>query len=269
MTAKIGFIGAGQMASAMIKGILEKGLYAADDVVACAPSASTRGRVSAEHGIRMFETAAEVAEETDFLVLAVKPKQIPGVFAENGLKIGAEHLIMSIAAGVTIASLEAYVPDSKIVRVMPNHCCMVLEGAAGYSRGTKADDDDVNKVKAVLEATGLAFEVKESDLDAVTGLAGSSPAYMYMIIDAMADGGVLCGLPRDMSIRLAAQSMLGAAKTVLETGKHPDVLKDGVCSPGGTTIEGVRTLEDLGARSAFIAAVQAGVEKSKEMSAGR
>lgn len=265
MSVKIGFIGAGKMASAMIGGIISSGLYAKDEVAACAPSASTRNEVASKYGIKAYETAAEMAAATDFLVLAVKPYQLQGLFAEDGLAIGSSHLVMSIVAGVKIADLEAYVPDSKIVRVMPNHCCLVGEGAAGYSRGTKATDGDVEKVRSVLSSSGAAEEVRESDLDAVTGLAGSSPAFMYMVIDAMADGGVLCGIPRDKAIRLAAQSMLGAAKMVLETGEHPDKLKDGVCSPGGTTIEGVRVLEDSCVRSAFIAAVEASILKSREM----
>ncbi len=265
MSAKIGFIGAGKMASAMIGGIISNGLYTKDEVVACAPSDSTRREVAAKYGIRTYRTAAEVAEITEFLVLAVKPVQLKSLFAEEGLRIDGSHLVMSIVAGVKIADLEAYVPDSKIVRVMPNHCCLVGEGAAGYSRGTRATDDDVEKVRMVLSSSGMAEEVKESDLDAVTGLAGSSPAFMYMVIDAMADGGVLCGIPREKAIRLAAQSMLGSAKMVLETGEHPDKLKDTVCSPGGTTIEGVRVLEDSCVRSAFIAAVEASTLKSREM----
>ncbi len=266
MTAKIGFLGAGQMARAMIDGILAKGVFEKDEVIACAPSAATRELVASESGIKVYATAAEVVEKTDFLVLAVKPAQVSGLFAEKGMNLGANHLLLSMVAGLQISTLESYVPDCRILRVMPNHCCMVLEGVSGFSKGTNVKNTDVELISRVLSAVGLAIEVEEKDLDAITGLCGSPPAYMYMIIDAMADGGVLCGLRREDAIKLAAQTMLGAAKTVLETGRHPDDLKDSVCSPGGTTIEGVRVLEDLGLRSAIIAAVQTGTERSREMS---
>ncbi|MDY0293190.1 MAG: pyrroline-5-carboxylate reductase [Candidatus Methanomethylophilaceae archaeon] len=268
MALKIGFIGAGKMAEAMIEGILAKDLFSSEEIGACAPSISTRERMASEHGIAVFETAAELAEKTDFLVLAVKPAQVEGVFREKGLEIGPEHLVMSIVAGLSTEVLESYVPGGRIVRVMPNHCCMVLEGASGYSPGKNATEADLDRVESVLEAVGSAFEVRESDMDAVTGVSGSGPAYVYMMIDAMADGGVLCGLPREVAIELAAQTVLGAAKTVLETGQHPDVLKDSVCSPGGTTIEGVRALEDRAIRSAFIDAVRASAERSRRMGKG-
>ncbi|MBQ8373005.1 MAG: pyrroline-5-carboxylate reductase, partial [Candidatus Methanomethylophilaceae archaeon] len=154
----------------------------------------------------------------------------------------------------------------KIVMVMPNHCCMVLEGAMGYTCDDGMTESEKAEVVRILESVGLAVEVQEGYMDAITGIAGSSPAFMYLVIDAMADAGVLNGLSRKDSIELAAQSMLGAAKMVLETGKHPDVLRDEVCSPAGTTIVGVKTLEDLGLRSAMIAAVDNTIEKSREMS---
>lgn len=265
MSVKIGFIGAGQMASALMKGIISKGIYTKDEVIACDVWAPARERAASELGIKVYEDAVDVAKQTKFLVLAVKPQQIESVFNSNDIKMGKDHLLMSIAAGVKISTLETYVPDSRIVRVMPNFCCTVLASASCYARGSNAKTEDADAVKAILEAVGIAFEVKEKDLDAVTGLSGSAPAYMFMMIDALADGGVLMGLPRDVSIKLAAQTMLGAAKTVLETGKHPDQLKDSVCSPGGTTIEGVKVLEDYGVRAALISAVQAGTEKSREL----
>lgn len=266
MTVKIGFIGTGRMASAMIGGVLTNGLYASKEVIGCAPSEKTRDKVSSEFGIKMYETAAEVAELTDFLVLGVKPIQVQKLFTEEGLKLGSSHTVVSIVAGVNISTLEAYVPDARIVRVMPNHCCLVNTGAAGFSRGTKATNEDVAKVNAVLSSSGLAVEVDEKDLDAVTGLAGSSPAFMYMIIDAMADAGESYGVSREKSIELAAQSMLGAARMILDTGESPRKLRDNVCSPGGTTVEGVRVLEERDIRGAFIAAVKASVERSREMS---
>ncbi len=265
MSAKIGFIGAGKMASAMIEGLLSKGLYKKDEIIASCKSQTTKKRVSGELGIQVTLDTASVFKSADIVVLAVKPNQIEGILTTNIEANSTKKLLISIAAGIKIATLEKYVPDSRIIRVMPNVCCTVLESASSYTLGTKATKEDAEKVKEILEAIGIAFEIPEEKIDAVTGLSGSSPAYMFMVIDALADGGVLMGLPRDVALKLAAQTMLGSAKTVLETGKHPDDLKDSVCSPGGTTIEGVKVLEDYGMRAAFIAAVQASAEKSKEM----
>ena len=265
MSAKIGFIGAGKMASAMIEGLLSKGLYKKDEIIACCKSQTTKDKVSKELGIKVTTDVASVFKSTDTVVLAVKPNQIEGILTTNIEANSTKKLLISIAAGIKITTLERYVPDSRIIRVMPNVCCTVLESASSYTLGSKATKEDAEKVKKILEAIGIAFEVPEEKIDAVTGLSGSSPAYMFMVIDALADGGVLMGLPRDVALKLAAQTMLGSAKTVLETGKHPDDLKDSVCSPGGTTIEGVKVLEDYGMRAAFIAAVQASAEKSKEM----
>ena len=264
MSLKIGFIGAGKMAEALIGGLIAKGVFAKEEIAACAPSESTRSRISSQYGIAVFADAKELCAKTPMAVLAVKPKNVQEVFDE-GLDLDGKILI-SIVAGLSVDRLKQNVPDTKIVRVMPNHCCMVLEGAMGYCCDSSVTADDKVMIDSILSAVGLAAEVKESDMDAITGIAGSSPAFMYQIIDAMADAGVLNGLSRADSIKLAAQSMLGAAKMVLETGKHPAVLRDEVCSPGGTTIEGVRAAEDLGLRSAMIAAVDAAVEKSRRMS---
>lgn len=264
MSAEIGFIGAGKMGTALIGGLISKGVFARDEIIACAHSEKTSKAVSEEYGIRMLPSAAEVCAEAGIIVLAVKPKQVPEVLADvPGL---SGKVLVSIVAGLTLEQLKSYVPDAKNVRVMPNHCCTVLEGAMGYCCDTSVTPEEKERVAGILESVGLAVEVQESDMDIVTGIAGSSPAFMYLVIDAMADAGVLNGLKRDESIRLAAQSMLGAAKMVLETGKHPDVLRDEVCSPGGTTIEGVRTLEDMGLRSAVIAAVDVTTDKSRRMS---
>lgn len=265
MKAKIGFIGAGRMANAMIGGLISKNVYSKDEIIACAPSNSTRERVTEKYGIRMYETAAEIAEIADVLVLAVKPKHIPGLFEKEKLALGTRHLLISIAAGVKIETLNSYVPDSRIIRVMPNHCCMVLEGASGYVRGTNATDRDMKTVVKILSALGLAVEVNECDLDAVTGVSGSSPAYMYMMIKAIADSGVLAGLTRKTSIELASQSMIGAGKMVLESGMTPEQLVNEVCSPGGTTIEGVNVLKNNDFESIVIDAVNASIKKSMEM----
>lgn len=266
MSADIGFIGAGKMAEAMIGGLIAKGVFTKDQIAACAPSQKTRDHIEKTYGIKMYQTAAELVDSSNLIVLAVKPKHVNGVFTEENVKIGKGKTLISIVAGLTLDKMNSYVPDAKKIRVMPNHCCMVLEGAMGYTCDPTMTDSEKEDVKRILSAVGLAVEVPESQMDAVTGIAGSSPAFMYMVIDSMADAGVLNGLSRDQAIKLAAQSMLGAAKMVLETGKHPDQLRDEVCSPGGTTIVGVKILEDLGLRSAMASAVDGTIEKSRQMS---
>lgn len=266
MSAKIGFIGAGKMAEALIGGLIAKGIFTKDEIVACAPSKTTRDRVSSNYGIRMFEKAVQIVPETDLIVLAVKPRSVPGLFEDEGLVIGKGKTVISIIAGLTLAKMDSYVPDAKKIRVMPNHCCMVKEGAMGYACDPSVDEKDKKRIAEILSSVGLAEEVPEYLMDCVTGIAGSSPAFLYMVIDSMAEAGVLNGMPRDQAVRLAAQSMLGSAKMVLETGKHPEQLRDEVCSPGGTTIVGVKTLEDLGLRSAMANAVDATIAKSAEMS---
>ena len=266
MTADIGFIGAGKMGGALIGGLLSKRVFEADRIVACTGSEESRRRVAEEYGIRTVPGPAEVCSESRIIVLAVKPKQVPEVVSEMGDVSG--KILVSVVAGLTVEQLKSYVPDVKIVRVMPNHCCMVLEGAMGYCDDGTLTDSEREEVAGILGSVGLAVSVSESEMDIVTGIAGSSPAFIYLVIDAMADAGVLNGLKRDAAIRLAAQSVLGAAKMVLETGKHPDILRDEVCSPGGTTIEGVRELEDRGLRAAMIAAVDVTAEKSRRMTRG-
>ncbi|MCL2143522.1 MAG: pyrroline-5-carboxylate reductase [Methanomassiliicoccaceae archaeon] len=265
MAKKIGFIGAGNMAEALMKGIISTGLYAAGDITASEIYEKRRKYIADTLGIDVHENNIKVAEDTKFIVLAVKPQQVKEVLTQMKGSLTKDHLIMSIAAGVTTATLESNVPACRFVRVMPNQPCMVLASASAFSRGSKATDDDCAAVDRVLKAVGISYEVKEELLDAVTGLSGSGPAYAYMIIEALADGGVLMGLPRDVSTRLAAQTLLGAAKTILETGEQPGKMKDIICSPGGTTIEAVKILEDCGLRSSLINAVEAAATRSKEL----
>ena len=265
MAKKIGFIGAGNMAEALIKGVINTGLYTADEIIASEVYEPRRKYIADTLGIDVYEDNLIVAKSAKFIVLSVKPQQINEVLTSMKSKLTKDHLIMSIAAGITLSTLESYVPACRVVRVMPNQPCMVLASASAFSRGTNATSSDCATVEGVLKAVGISFEVKENLLDAVTGLSGSGPAYAYMIIEALSDGGVLMGLPRDVSTKLAAQTLLGAAKTILETGEHPGKMKDIVCSPGGTSIEAVKVLEDCGLRSAMINAVEASAMKSKEL----
>jgi pyrroline-5-carboxylate reductase len=269
MSIQIGFIGAGKMAEALIGGLIAKKVFSKDEIVACAPSQATRDHVESVYGIKAYEKAADVVGRADLIVLAVKPKNVPDLFEKEKVAIGKGKTLISIVAGLSLTKMNYYVPDAKKVRVMPNHCCMVLEGAMGYTCDPTMGADDRKRIAEILSSVGLAEEVPESQMDAVTGIAGSSPAFLYMVIDSMADAGVLNGLSRAQAIRLAAQSMLGSAKMVLETGKHPDQLKDEVCSPAGTTIVGVKILEDLGMRSAMASAVDGTIAKSREMSQDR
>ena len=264
MTYGIGFIGAGKMATAMIEGIVAKGLYGKKDIVACCRSEATKARIEGL-GVDCYLEPGPVFEQSDLIVIAVKPNQIKDILTTNIAANSTKKLLISVAAGVKISTLESYVPDSKIVRVMPNVCSTVLEGASSYTLGTKATAEDGKKVKEILEAIGFAFEVHEKDIDAVTGLSGSSPAFMFMIIDAMIDAGVQLGLSKELSRKLAAQTMLGSAKTVMETDREPDELKQSVCSPGGTTIEGVKVMEDRKVKEAIKDSIKASAEKSKRM----
>ncbi|MCL2318307.1 MAG: pyrroline-5-carboxylate reductase [Methanomassiliicoccaceae archaeon] len=265
MAKKIGFIGAGNMAEALMKGIISKGLYTAGDIVASEVYEPRRKYIADTLKVEVYGDNASVAKKAKFIVLAVKPQQVKEVL--TGLKghLTKDHLVMSIAAGVTLKSLESNVPACRFVRVMPNQPCMVLASASAFSRGSKATPEDSATVDRVLKAVGVSFEVKEELLDAVTGLSGSGPAYAYMIIEALADGGVLMGLPRDISTTLAAQTLYGAAKTILETGEQPGKMKEIICSPGGTTIEAVKMLEVFGLRSGLMHAVEAATKRSKEL----
>jgi len=265
MAKKIGFIGAGNMAEALMRGVISKKLYGKNDITASEIYEPRRRFISKELGIEVSADSADIIKTAKFVILAVKPQQIDDVMTSVRGLFTKDHLLMSIAAGVTIETLRSYVPDVKIVRVMPNQPCMVLASASAYACSDNVTEDDKKTVKDVLDAVGISMELKEGLLDAVTGVSGSGPAYAYMVIEAMSDGGVLMGLPRDVSTKLAAQTLLGAAKVILETGEHPDKMKDIVCSPGGTTIEAVKVLEDYGLRAAMISAVEAAVTKSKEL----
>ncbi|HUC84137.1 MAG TPA: pyrroline-5-carboxylate reductase [Candidatus Acidoferrales bacterium] len=263
---KIGFLGAGKMANALAKGLLNAGLVKKNQLFAADPVAAARGHFMSETGAKTFAANLEVARAAHVLVLATKPAQVPAALAEISGVFGQDHLLISIAAGVTLAKLESALPSrARVVRVMPNTPALVGAGAAGFALGKNATPADGELAQELLSAVGLAVPVKEALLDAVTGLSGSGPAYVYQFIEALSDGGVAAGLPREVATRLAAQTVLGAAKMVLETGQHPGALKDQVTSPGGTTIEGVHELEKGALRAAVMSAVRAAADKSKRL----
>jgi pyrroline-5-carboxylate reductase len=267
-TRRWGFIGSGRMATALVKGMLRAGIAPTASICASDPLPAARAALEAAAGIAVFDSNPAVVERSDVLVLAVKPQSMRGVLHELRPAVTEKHLVISIAAGVTIASLtEGLGPAGRVVRVMPNTPALVGEGASAYALGPQVGPEDEAIVKACLAAVGRAACVPEALLDAVTGLSGSGPAFVCLVIEALSDGGVRVGLPRDVATMLAAQTVLGAAKMMIETGQHPGVLKDQVASPGGTTIAGLHALERAGLRGALMDAVEAATRRSAELGA--
>jgi len=262
----IGFLGAGKMATALAKGFVRAKLVAAKDIAASDPYDAARKHFATETNARVTVANADVVAAANVLFLATKPDQVATVLAKIRGTVTSKHLIISIAAGVTIAKLEGALPaGARVIRVMPNTPALVGAGASAFALGKNATSADAETAKKLLSAVGTAFQVKESLLDAVTGLSGSGPAYVYQFVEALSDGGVAAGLPRDIATKLAAQTVLGAARMVLETGQHPGALKDQVTSPGGTTIEGLHELEKGQLRATVMNAVRAATEKSKKL----
>lgn len=265
---RVGFIGAGKMASALAQGFIKgQAVKSASHVSASCPIADKH---LLEHmkqmGCQTFHCNKELMECSDVVILAVKPQIMPLVLPDIKSLVAAK-LMVSIAAGVKLSQLQADLnPDSKIVRLMPNTPCIVREGVSVFCSGPKVTKEDSQTVKQLFGTVGQIDEVKESMIDAVTGVSGSGPAYMYLIIEAMADGGVKQGLPRDLAYKLAAQTMVGAGRMVLDTNTHPAVLKDEVCSPGGTTITALDMLEKSGLRTSIMQAVEAATKRCTQIS---
>jgi pyrroline-5-carboxylate reductase len=254
------------MATALAKGFVQAGLVKPKGILASDPLESARAEFSKEVGARTVQKNAEILRFASVVLLAVKPNQVEDVLGEIRAGFTADHLFVSIAAGVPIAKLENCLGASaRVIRVMPNTPALVGASATAFALGHAAKPEDGALAQRLFSAVGASFQVKESLLDAVTGLSGSGPAYVYLIIEALSDGGVACGLPREIATKLAAQTVLGGAKMVLETGLHPGALKDMVASPGGTTIEGIHELEKGGVRGALINAVRAASDKSKRL----
>jgi pyrroline-5-carboxylate reductase len=262
----VGFIGAGQMARALAKGFVQAGLVKAEQTIAADPVPAAAQQFAAEvAGARVVATNAAVVEQASVIFLAVKPQSMASVFSELSGQTTLGKLFVSIAAGVTLAKLSEGLKSNRVVRVMPNTPALIGEGASAYALGPGATAEDGKLVGELLAAVGTAFAVDEKLLDAVTGLSGSGPAFVYVMIEALSDGGVRMGLPREIASALAAQTVRGAAAMVVETGEHTSVLKDKVASPGGTTIAGLQELEDRGLRGALIAAVEAATRRSQEL----
>lgn len=268
MSAKltIGFLGAGKMATALGQGFVNAKLAKPSQLTASDPFAAAAEHFAKETGAKLVASNVEVAKAAKVLILATKPDQVAAVLAEIKPHFTREHVLISIAAGFPIARLEAGLPEgARVVRVMPNTPALIGLSASAFALGKSALASDGPLTLELFSAVGIAFQLKEALLDAVTGLSGSGPAYVYMMIEGLSDGGVAAGLPRDVATKLAAQTVLGSAKMVLETGLHPGVLKDQVTSPGGTTVEGVHELEKGCIRGTLISAVRAATEKSKKL----
>lgn len=262
---RVGFLGAGRMATALAQGWKQAGLVKAGDCIACDLLGPTRELFTQTTGFEAVSDANLVIQSSDILVLAVKPQSLRDLVEKVGSQLGPKKLILSILAGVTLDKLQKAIGHGRIVRIMPNTPCMVGESATAYANGPGTTPEDGQIVAKLFNAVGRAFLVPENLMDGVTGLSGSGPAYGFVMIEALADGGVKVGLPRDVATVLAAQSLLGAAKMVLETGRHPGQLKDDVASPGGTTIQGLFELEQAGIRGALIRAVDAAAKRSAEL----
>jgi pyrroline-5-carboxylate reductase len=263
---RVGFIGAGRMATALAKGFLASELVPVDNILASDLAESARSQFTKETGAKAVASNLDVAQQSDVFILAIKPQYAGPVLAELKQHVTEQQLVVSIVAGITLQTIgDSLGTSCRVVRVMPNTPCLLSAGASAFSLGENATEEDAELVEKLLSTVGIAEQVPEPLLDAVTGLSGSGPAYVYQVIESMSDGGVRMGLPREVATRLAAQTVLGAARMVLETGDHPGVLKDAVTSPGGTTIAGLHALEQGGLRGCLMTAVQAATERSREL----
>jgi pyrroline-5-carboxylate reductase len=263
-----GFIGSGKMATALIKGMLRAGIAQVEAICSSDTLADAREILARETGVTVFDSNRSVVERSQVVVLAVKPQSMQVVLQDLRPVITSEHLVLSIAAGITIASIvHGLKPGVRVIRVMPNTPALIGEGASAYALGPGVGPSDEAIVTSLLDSVGHTVGVAEPLLDAVTGLSGSGPAFVYLMIEALSDGGVKVGLPRGIATLLATQTVLGAAAMVRETGQHPGVLKDQVASPGGTTIAGLHALERAGLRGALMDAVEAATRRSAELAA--
>lgn len=263
---KLGFIGCGNMATAIMNGILKNGVAKKEDLLGADLSKASCDKVAAQLGITVTNDNKEVAKQADVLFLSVKPQFYESVITEIKDLVSADQLIITIAPGKTLAWLEEqFGKKLKIVRTMPNTPALVGEGITAACPNEQITEEDLNCAMNILTSFGKCQVVAEHLMDVVTSVSGSSPAYVFMFIEAMADAAVADGMPRAQAYEFAAQAVLGSAKMVLETGKHPGELKDMVCSPGGTTIEAVRVLEEKGMRSSVFEAMKACTRKSRGM----
>ena len=263
---KVGFLGAGNMGEAMIKGLLQAGLVQAQTICATDVRVERLEQIAQQYGIRTAASNSALVAESDVVILAVKPQIMGAVVREIAGAVDARKLLISIAAGVATRSVRAHLGKPvRLIRVMPNTPALVLEGVTAIARAEGLDPGDLETAQELFGAVGRVVVLDEDALDAVTGLSGSGPAFIAIVIESLADGGVKMGLDRATAMTLAAQTVLGSAKLILETGTHPGQLKDMVSSPGGTTIAGIAALEEGGVRRTFISAVERATMRSREL----
>jgi len=263
--SRVGFVGAGRMATALATGFCRQ-LLRPEQIVASDASESARRAFTESTAARVVDANSTVFDESEIVFLAVKPQHVAEVIADVADRVQPEHLVISIAAGISLARLQHDLGGAcRVVRVMPNTPCLIGHGAAAFALGDAASAGDAELVRELLSTVGIAIPVPEQQMDAVTGLSGSGPAFVYQIIEALSDGGVRMGLPRSTATQLAAQTVAGAAQMVLETEQHPGSLKDAVASPGGTTIAGLHALERGGLRAALMDAVEAAAVRASEL----
>jgi pyrroline-5-carboxylate reductase len=263
---RLAIVGAGAMGAAFAEGVISAGTVAPSDVALADVESAKVILLASRLGAKAAKDNASAVRDADVILLAVKPALVKDVLAGVRDLLTKDKLIISIAAGVKIESIESAIPKGvPVVRAMPNTPARIRQGAIGFSRGTAAKDKHVEVASRIFNSVGLSFEVPEKMLNAVTGLSGSGPAYIYLLIEALSDAGVRVGLPRDVALKLGAQTVAGAARMVLESNEHPARLKDQVTTPGGTTIAGIEALERAGFRSAIMEAVKAATKRAEEL----
>jgi pyrroline-5-carboxylate reductase len=262
---RLALLGGGRMGEALLAGLLDAGWDADALSVAEVDGERRRALESRFAGVRVVPSPAWAAAETDVLVVAVKPQDVAAALESWVTVLPAGALVLSIAAGVTLATLESVVPEHPVVRAMPNTPALVRQGAAAIAPGTRADDSHLELAERVLGAVGIVVRVPEKLLDAVTGLSGSGPAYLFLVAETLIEAGVLVGLPRDTANELVRQTLLGSATLLRDSADGPEALRAAVTSPGGTTAAGLQVLEEHGLRAALLAAVDAATERSREL----
>lgn len=266
---RIAFIGAGNMGEALIKGLLQAGKVRPEQLIATDVRKNRLETIRKAYQIETIINNREAVTKAQILLLAVKPQVMDEVLVELRGAVAEDHLLLSVAAGIRTAFIEArFSQPTRVVRIMPNAPALVLDGASAIAPGHHATAEDLEMARQIFQAVGQVVDIEEKFMDAVTGLSGSGPAYIFVAIEALSDAGVRMGLSRDVATLLAAQTVLGAARMVLETGEHPATLRDTVTSPGGTTIAGLHVLEEAGFRGTLMSAVEAATRRSRELGKG-
>ncbi len=263
---KLGFIGAGRMAEAILRGLISSKAFLKKNMIISDKDAARSKQISRKYNIKAAESNAEAAGASDVVILAVKPQSMHTALSEIAGKVGPGRLVISIAAGITLKSLEKYLPKVPIVRVMPNNPCLIGEGISALCGGRFAQEKDMKTAEKIFSSVGDTIRVEEKYMNAVTALSGSGPAFVYEAIDALADGGMEAGLPKDLSVRLALKTALGSIKTVIKTKRSPEELKNMVASPGGTTVAGLRALDEGNFKGALKKAVVKASARAREIS---